>query len=94
MIPRSASSGRVNITVVSSTSYEAGERASFSGGRGPPRLGAPGARAGVPRAPRDSLWVGLGLVAFLAAVGLLFLHRLQRAFDFPGDAADDGGRFP
>ncbi|GBF94548.1 hypothetical protein Rsub_06663 [Raphidocelis subcapitata] len=91
MIPRTASSGRVNITVVSST-YEAGERTSMGSGR-PPRPGGPGARAGPPRSSRDSLWVGLGLVAFLAAVGLLFLHRLQRAFDF-GTDADDGDVLP
>jgi len=39
------------------------------------------------RAPASSLFVVLGVVVFLAVMGLFFLSRLQRAFELD-DAAD------
>jgi hypothetical protein len=88
---RTPSSSRVNITV---TSFQTEPGGGSAGGR-PPRSagggGAAGAAAGggagaaAARAGRlDSLFVLLGLVLFLALMGLFFLHRLQASFE-PGD---------
>lgn len=87
---RTSSSNRLQVTVVSaytqdSTSLRGGAGAGAARQPRPPPQPNPSSSSG----PSSSLLVILGVVVFLALVGIFFLNRLQRSFELADEAGGD-----